>query len=116
MPPFFVQPDRPRGAALPQVFDLYLQGCGDPRKRVGEGGDQRTAPQIAKGCTGVGDQRRHDIWRAQVGDDAGLADVCRNVDLGTGKMGAPPQDFRQLRSIGKDRGSSRGDLRSDTSE
>jgi hypothetical protein len=37
---FFVQPHRPAGAARPQVFDLHLQGRGDPCEGVGECGNQ----------------------------------------------------------------------------
>jgi hypothetical protein len=45
---FLMQPDRPRGAARPQIFDLHLQGGVDAREGISERGDQRAVPQIAE--------------------------------------------------------------------
>ena len=77
---FLVQPDRPSGAALAQVFNLRLQGFGDPRRILSAGGDQR----------------RHDIRRAQVGDDAGLVDGSRKLDLGYRQNGPPTPGFQTI--------------------
>jgi len=48
---FLMQPDRPPGAARPQILDLHLQGRIDAREAVGEGGDQCPVAQIAQ-CRG----------------------------------------------------------------
>jgi hypothetical protein len=44
---FLVQADRPSGAARPEILDLHLQGGGDTRETIGEGGDKRPIAQIA---------------------------------------------------------------------
>jgi hypothetical protein len=45
---FLMQPDRPAGAARPEILDLHLQRRTDARKAVSEGGHQRPVPQIAE--------------------------------------------------------------------
>jgi hypothetical protein len=43
---FFLQPNRPSGAARPQILDLHLQSRTDAREAVGKGGDQGSIAQI----------------------------------------------------------------------
>src|SRR5260370_20555757 len=45
---FFVQSDRPPGAARPKALDLHLQGRVDAREAIGECGDQRAIPKTAE--------------------------------------------------------------------
>jgi hypothetical protein len=45
---FFVQSDRPTGAARPQILDLHIQRRANPRERVGEGGDQGPVAHITQ--------------------------------------------------------------------
>jgi hypothetical protein len=45
---FLMQPDCPPGASGSEILDLHLQGCGDAREAVGQGGDQRAVAQIAQ--------------------------------------------------------------------
>ena len=43
-----MEPDRPSGAARPQILDLHFESRADAREAVGERGDEREVPQIAK--------------------------------------------------------------------
>jgi hypothetical protein len=45
---FLMQPNRPSGAARPEVFDLHLQGRVDTREAIGKSGDQRAVAQVAQ--------------------------------------------------------------------
>src|SRR6266404_8401114 len=45
---FFMERDRPARAAGPQVFDFHFESRADAREAVGERGDERAVPQIAK--------------------------------------------------------------------
>jgi hypothetical protein len=46
---FLVQPEPPAGALRPKILHLHFERSRDAREGIGEGGDQRTVPQVSHG-------------------------------------------------------------------
>ncbi len=54
---FLLQANLPAGTFRPEILHLHFQGGANPRERIGEGGDQRSVPQIAHRLGGDGIQQ-----------------------------------------------------------